>query len=265
MRDLAAHLRHLYVVQTLGEVPDTFSVTAEHTEQLAAQAEALAQGEVAARDRPARRRLSRGQGRLRAAHPARARAAQGRAAAGRHVAAGAAVPDRAARGAARRRGRRRRRSGRRPGGGAPRAAAPGPPPAARAGLGAGAAGRGGPSRRRTAVRGQPAAAAPRPRRPPRPVARAAEPPRPSTACRRSTSSASASWACGGRRRARAERDGRRAPGRAPCPSRSRGAASTIAFPADAAFSKKKAEDNRELRARRAAQPHRPRRSVSPSS
>ena len=46
MRDLAAHLRHLFVVQTLGEVPDSFSVTAEHTDRLAAQAERLAQGEV---------------------------------------------------------------------------------------------------------------------------------------------------------------------------------------------------------------------------
>jgi DNA polymerase III subunit gamma/tau len=46
MRDLAAHLRHLYVVQTLGEVPDSFSVTAEHTDRLAGQADRLAQGEV---------------------------------------------------------------------------------------------------------------------------------------------------------------------------------------------------------------------------
>src|SRR5829696_6886788 len=46
MRDLAAHLRHLYVVQTLGEVPDSFSVTAEHTDRLASQASSLAQGEV---------------------------------------------------------------------------------------------------------------------------------------------------------------------------------------------------------------------------
>ena len=46
MRDLAAHLRHLYVVQTLGEVPDSFSVTAEHTDRLASQAESLVQGEV---------------------------------------------------------------------------------------------------------------------------------------------------------------------------------------------------------------------------
>ena len=46
MKDLAAHLRHLFVVQTLGEVPDTFAVTAEHTERLSAQAGRLAQGEV---------------------------------------------------------------------------------------------------------------------------------------------------------------------------------------------------------------------------
>jgi DNA polymerase-3 subunit gamma/tau len=46
MRDLAAHLRHLYVVQTLGQVPDSFSVTAEHTDRLSSQAERLAQGEV---------------------------------------------------------------------------------------------------------------------------------------------------------------------------------------------------------------------------
>jgi DNA polymerase-3 subunit gamma/tau len=46
MRDLAAHLRHLFVVQTLGEVPDTFAVTAEHTDRLSSQASRLAQGEV---------------------------------------------------------------------------------------------------------------------------------------------------------------------------------------------------------------------------
>src|SRR3954467_15317060 len=46
MRDLAAHLRHLFVVQTLGEVPDTLAVTAEHTDRLSSQAGRLAQGEV---------------------------------------------------------------------------------------------------------------------------------------------------------------------------------------------------------------------------
>jgi DNA polymerase-3 subunit gamma/tau len=46
MKDLAAHLRHLFVVQTLGDVPDSFAVTAEHTERLGQQAARLAQGEV---------------------------------------------------------------------------------------------------------------------------------------------------------------------------------------------------------------------------
>ena len=46
MRDLSAHLRHLFVVQTLGEVPDSFSVTAEHTDRLSSQAERFAQGEI---------------------------------------------------------------------------------------------------------------------------------------------------------------------------------------------------------------------------
>jgi DNA polymerase-3 subunit gamma/tau len=46
MRDLAAHLRHLLVVQTLGEVPDSFAVTAEHSERLDSQAERLSQGEL---------------------------------------------------------------------------------------------------------------------------------------------------------------------------------------------------------------------------
>ena len=46
MRDLAAHLRHLFVAQTLGEVPETFSVTAEHTDRIASQAERISQGEV---------------------------------------------------------------------------------------------------------------------------------------------------------------------------------------------------------------------------
>ena len=46
MRDLSAHLRHLFVVQTLGEVPDSFSVTAGHGDRLASQAERLSQGEI---------------------------------------------------------------------------------------------------------------------------------------------------------------------------------------------------------------------------
>jgi DNA polymerase III subunit gamma/tau len=46
MRDLSAHLRHLFVVQTLGEVPDSFSVTADSTERLSSQAGRIAQGEL---------------------------------------------------------------------------------------------------------------------------------------------------------------------------------------------------------------------------
>jgi DNA polymerase-3 subunit gamma/tau len=46
MRDLSAHLRHLYVIQTMGEVPDSFAVTAEHTDRLAGQADRLGQGDV---------------------------------------------------------------------------------------------------------------------------------------------------------------------------------------------------------------------------
>jgi DNA polymerase-3 subunit gamma/tau len=46
MRDLSGHLRHLFVVQTLGEVPDSFAVTAAHTGRLATQAERMGQAEI---------------------------------------------------------------------------------------------------------------------------------------------------------------------------------------------------------------------------
>src|SRR5690349_1749212 len=46
MRDLTAHLRQLVVVQTLGEAPDSFSVTADQTARLEAQARALPQSEA---------------------------------------------------------------------------------------------------------------------------------------------------------------------------------------------------------------------------
>jgi DNA polymerase-3 subunit gamma/tau len=46
MRDLAAHLRHLFVTQTLGEVPETFSVTAEHKDRIAGQAARVSEGEL---------------------------------------------------------------------------------------------------------------------------------------------------------------------------------------------------------------------------
>jgi DNA polymerase-3 subunit gamma/tau len=43
MRDLAAHLRQLIVIQTVGEAPDSFSVTADQTDRLETQARALTQ------------------------------------------------------------------------------------------------------------------------------------------------------------------------------------------------------------------------------
>jgi DNA polymerase III subunit gamma/tau len=46
MRDLSAHLRHLFVVQTLGHVPDSFSVTADQTDRLTVQADRLSQAEI---------------------------------------------------------------------------------------------------------------------------------------------------------------------------------------------------------------------------
>ena len=46
MRDLTAHLRHLIVVQTLGEPPDTFSVTADQVPRLEGQARDLAQADA---------------------------------------------------------------------------------------------------------------------------------------------------------------------------------------------------------------------------
>ena len=46
MRDLAAHLRHLFVVQTLGEVPESFAVTSQHTDRLNAQASRMNQAEI---------------------------------------------------------------------------------------------------------------------------------------------------------------------------------------------------------------------------
>jgi DNA polymerase-3 subunit gamma/tau len=46
MRDLTAHLRHLIVIQTLGEPPDSFSVTADQVPRLQAQARDLPQAEA---------------------------------------------------------------------------------------------------------------------------------------------------------------------------------------------------------------------------
>jgi DNA polymerase-3 subunit gamma/tau len=46
MRDLVAHLRQLVVVQTIGEAPDSFSVTADDPERLADQAGRMTQAEA---------------------------------------------------------------------------------------------------------------------------------------------------------------------------------------------------------------------------
>jgi DNA polymerase III subunit gamma/tau len=46
MRDLSAHLRHLLVTAITGEIPATFSVTAEQPDRLCSQAERMAQGEI---------------------------------------------------------------------------------------------------------------------------------------------------------------------------------------------------------------------------
>jgi DNA polymerase-3 subunit gamma/tau len=46
MRDLVAHLRQLIVIQTVGEAPDTFSVTADDSDRLEAQAQALSRAEA---------------------------------------------------------------------------------------------------------------------------------------------------------------------------------------------------------------------------
>ena len=46
MRDLTAHLRQLVVTQTLGEAPDSFSVTADQTARLQSQAGELPQSEA---------------------------------------------------------------------------------------------------------------------------------------------------------------------------------------------------------------------------
>ena len=46
MRDLASHLRHLFVLQTMGSVPDSFAVTAEWSDRLSSQAERLPQAAI---------------------------------------------------------------------------------------------------------------------------------------------------------------------------------------------------------------------------
>ena len=96
-RDLLAHLRHLLVTQTVGEVPDTFVVTATEPDRLAAQAERDRRRHPGAHDRRAGGGADRDARGRRRAHGGRARAAEGCAPGPRSVGRGPAAPDREAR------------------------------------------------------------------------------------------------------------------------------------------------------------------------
>ena len=235
MRDVSAHLRHLFVVQTLGEVPDSFSVTAEHTDRLAAQAKRLPQGEllraidflaaaIAAVKDGSEPRIQLEMALLKATQPSADLSLQAlmhrieRLESGLAAARPAASP------------RRQRRPSRSRSPSSPRAAVTrrAPPGAAARGERAGGGGRG---------RGREEATEPVDRRGARPGARA--------------------LAGRGRGRGRGERHARRGAGAAR-PVALEGERLTVAFPADAAFVKKKAEANRELVQQARARPHRQR-------
>ena len=79
-RDLLAHLRHLLVTQTTGEVPDPFVVTATDAERLKAQAAAVGAADPGPHDRRAGRRPDRRPRGRRRADGGGDRAAQGGAA-----------------------------------------------------------------------------------------------------------------------------------------------------------------------------------------
>ena len=95
-RDLLAHLRHLLVAQTIGEVPDSFVVTATDADRLQAQAPRGRRGDPGAHDRRAGRGADRGPRGRRRPPRGRGRAAEGGAARPRPSRRGAAAPDRAA-------------------------------------------------------------------------------------------------------------------------------------------------------------------------
>ena len=97
--DLLEHLRHLMLVQHMGEVPESLPVTEETRERLRAQANQLGEPTRSAADRPARRRGRRHAPGRRPAPAARARARQGDAAGGGPLARVARLPARAARAA----------------------------------------------------------------------------------------------------------------------------------------------------------------------
>ena len=95
-RDLLAHLRHLLVTQTTGEVPTTFVVTATDTARLQPQAADRRRRDPGPHDRRAGRRPDRGPRGRRRPHGGRDRAAQSGPARSRPLDRGAAAPDRAA-------------------------------------------------------------------------------------------------------------------------------------------------------------------------
>ncbi len=114
VHDLLEHLRHLLLVQHMGEVPDSLPVTDETRERLALAGEPARRAGRPAADRPAGRR---GRGRApgrRPAPAARARAREGDAAGGRPVARVARLPARAGRVARARRTPRSRAGARAP-------------------------------------------------------------------------------------------------------------------------------------------------------
>ena len=95
-RDLLAHLRHLLVTQTVGEVPNTFVVTATDAGRLTAQAQAISAASlVRTIDEPLSSSHRRARGRRRP-HGGRDRPTEGSAAGSRSLHRGTAAQDRAA-------------------------------------------------------------------------------------------------------------------------------------------------------------------------
>ena len=99
-RDLLAHLRHLLVTQTTGEVPTSFVVTATDSARLQAQAAAIGTGDPGPHDRRAGGGADRGPRGRRRADGGRDRAAQSGAAGSGSVDRGTAAQGRAVGGTA---------------------------------------------------------------------------------------------------------------------------------------------------------------------
>ena len=95
--DLLEHLRHVLLVQHMGEVPDSLPLTDETRERLRAQANQLSEADGSPALRPARDRRRRHAPGRRSSPPAGARPRQGDAARGRPRARVDRLPPRAAR------------------------------------------------------------------------------------------------------------------------------------------------------------------------